>query len=254
MIYSIFFSPQGGTKRVADLLTEPCPQVTKIDLIKDKAALSNISFNKEDIAYVAVPSFSGRIPSVINALFADVRGNGAKAVLIAVYGNRAFEDTLIELKDLLTGCGFNTVAAVAANAEHSIMHQYATGRPDKEDTEELKEFALKIKEHLQQTHIDLPSVDVPGNHPYRPVGSGSIRPIVNQKCIGCNLCAKECPAKAIPIVKSKPSETTEKCIGCMHCIALCPLKARELDSHLVNALAEKMKPAFAQRKQNQLFI
>ena len=59
-----------------------------------------------------------------------MKGNQARAVLVCVYGNRAYEDTLIELKDVADKAGFVPAAAVATIAEHSIMHKFAAGRPD----------------------------------------------------------------------------------------------------------------------------
>ena len=53
-----------------------------------------------------------------------LKGNGARAVLLVVYGNREYEDTLLELSDVMEAAGFSPVAAVAAVAEHSIMHQF----------------------------------------------------------------------------------------------------------------------------------
>lgn len=61
---------------------------------------------------------------------ARMKGNGAAAVLIVVYGNRACDDTFAELQDTLEAAGFLCVAAVAAVAEHSILRQYAAGKPE----------------------------------------------------------------------------------------------------------------------------
>lgn len=74
-----------------------------------------------------------------------MRGNGVKTVLIVVYGNRAYDDTFVELQDTLISSGFSPVAAVAAIAEHSIMRQFAAGRPDTQDEKELAEFAVTIR-------------------------------------------------------------------------------------------------------------
>lgn len=42
-----------------------------------------------------------------------MQGNGVRAVLPAAYGNRAYGDTLLELKNTLTDAGFRCVAAGA---------------------------------------------------------------------------------------------------------------------------------------------
>ena len=93
---------------------------------------------------VAVPSYGGRIPSVVTDMFRKVKADGTKAILVAVFGNRMIDDTLLELQDVLEASGFVCIAGMEAVAEHSLMHQFGTGRPDQQDEKELLEFAAKI--------------------------------------------------------------------------------------------------------------
>ena len=67
----------------------------------------------------AVPSYGGRVPEIAVSRLKQMKGNGARAVLLVVYGNREYEDTLLELSDVMEAAGFSPVAAVAAVAEHS---------------------------------------------------------------------------------------------------------------------------------------
>lgn len=107
---------------------------------------STNDFSEEDLCIIGVPSFGGRVPAIALERIKALSGNNATAILITVYGNRAYEDTLIELEDTLIEKNFTCQAAIAAIAEHSIMHQFATGRPDQNDLTELASFAQKIKE------------------------------------------------------------------------------------------------------------
>ena len=128
-VYDMVFSPTGGTKRVSDLFTEAfCGQSSHIDLT-DHARDFSLSFNREDICIVSVPSYGGRVPAPAVSRLAQMKGNGARAVLLVVYGNRAYDDTFAELQDTLEASDFCCTAAVAAVAEHSIMRRYASGRP-----------------------------------------------------------------------------------------------------------------------------
>ncbi len=252
-VYNVFFSPAGGTKKAAnELVSAWNSDVVEIDLIKEKNKLQTIEFSKDNVVFISVPSFGGRIPSVIPEMFEGVSGNKARTVITAVYGNRAYEDTLTELKDVLEKADFTCIAAVACNAEHSIMHQYGAGRPDEQDVKELREFSAKIKSSIENGTYDN-SVQVPGNFPYREYGGVPMKPKAGKKCTACGICASECPVDAIPA--DNPSFTDkDKCISCMHCISVCPVQARSLNKMMVSAGAAAMKKLFVQRKGNELFL
>lgn len=128
-LYDIVFSPTGGTKKVADCLTDTLEgDVTTIDLTDSKQDFHAVSLTKEDVAVISVPSYGGRVPAVAVERLGMVHGNDARTVLVCVYGNRAYEDTLVELEDAAKQAGFQVIAAVAAIAEHSIARQFAAGR------------------------------------------------------------------------------------------------------------------------------
>lgn len=166
----IFFSPTGGTRKVCDALTRAIDngEPTVIDMAKPEWTNSVQHIVPTDcLAVIAAPSFAGRVPSTMAARMAQVRAEGGKAVIVCVYGNRAYDDTLVELQDLAEQSGFTVVAAVAAIAEHSVVRQYATGRPDSDDMAMLTDFANKIKFKLSSGKYSVPQI--PGNRPYREV-------------------------------------------------------------------------------------
>lgn len=252
-VYNVFFSPTGGTKKAADELVSAWDkEITEIDLIKEKDKIRTTEFSADDVVFVSVPSFGGRIPSVIPELFERVSGNKARTVMAAVYGNRAYEDTLIELKNVLEKADFTCIAAVACNAEHSIMHQYGAERPDAQDIKDLRGFSAKIKDSIENGTYS-GSVNVPGTFPYREYGGVPMKPKAGKNCTACGICAAECPVNAIP--SDNPSFTDKnKCISCMHCISVCPVQARSLNKLMVSAGAVAMKKLFAERKGNELFL
>ena len=96
---------------------------------------------------------------------AQINGNGAKAVLMAVYGNREIDDTLLELKEVAENAGFKTIAAISAVAEHSMVRQFAANRPDAQDQMELERFATQIA--ARNAVGVFKEVKVPGNKPYK---------------------------------------------------------------------------------------
>lgn len=252
-VIQIVFSPTGGTQRTADLLTEPWGKpARKMDLTDAGDTAGEIL--PEDLAVIAVPSFGGRVPALAAERLSKINGNGAKCVLLCVYGNRAYEDTLIEMKDLAEQSNFVVMAAVSAVAEHSIMHQYAAGRPDQKDREALQGFAEKILEKLNAGDADSSAaLQVPGSRPYKKAGGAGMVPKAGGQCNGCGLCAEKCPAQAIDRENVKTADS-KKCISCMRCVAVCPQSARKVSSVMVSAAALAMKKACAERKENELFL
>ena len=160
---------------------------------------------------------------------------------------------MIELSDVTEKSGFRVVAAIAAIAEHSIMHQYAAGRPDSKDKSELTSFSQEILKKITGDSTKADAPQVPGNRPYKKTGGVGLVPRANNDCISCGLCAKQCPAQAI---NKEDVKTTDgkKCISCMRCVVKCPQSARKVNGAMVSVAALAIKKACSARKGNELFI
>ncbi len=250
--YEIYFSPTGGTKKVADALGEKIyEEKIKIDLIKNAKKLDTLSLTEADVCLVAVPSYGGRVPVTVVEQLKTVKGNGARAILAVVYGNRHIDDTLIELYDILKENGFVCVAGVEAVAEHSLMHRFGAGRPDAQDREELEEFSVSIKALLEKGTRMEPIF--PGKRPYKVFGGVAMKPEVTGECNKCGICTTECPAQAIS--KENPMNMNkEACITCMHCVSVCPKQARQLDKRMLAESEKRLEQALSGRKENKLYL
>ncbi len=249
-LYEIYFSPAGGTEKVTDILSSvwDCEKV-KVDLCDMKEDFSKYEPDKDDMCIISVPSYGGRVPGTAVERLKLIKGNGAKTCIVCVYGNRAYEDTLIELKDRAEERGFNVISAVGAVAEHSIMRKFAAGRPDDADKKELREYAEKIREKAESGNLS--SINVPGSHTYKEYKGVPLKPEPDKKCTGCGLCREKCPVGAI---REDNSTDKDKCISCMRCVSLCPHGARDLNKVVIAAMEMKMAKAFEGRKGNELFI
>ena len=127
-IHVVHFSPTGNTRKAALLLAQALGSgVTEQDLTLPQN--EGCTFGPEDVVIVAGPVYGGRLPEIMVHRMAALQGNGALAVTLAVYGNRAYEDALAELDDSVGKQGFRHLSSAALTAQHSIVTQLASGRP-----------------------------------------------------------------------------------------------------------------------------
>ena len=249
-IYLIYFSPTGGTKKVLDIISAEFHDKENINLGIQNFEGNVIHISDEDLCLIAVPSFGGRVPSVALDRLKTLRGNNAKTILVCTYGNRDYEDTLLELKETAQELGFQVKAALSAVSEHSIMRQFGTGRPDAQDKIALQSFMQTIQD---QWHNEKTDICLSGNKPFKEYNGIPLKPKADARCNQCGICAQECPVGAILL--EDPSKTIEdQCISCMRCISVCPQAARSLNKVMLALSSKKLKKACSSRKENELFL
>ncbi|MBQ0072510.1 MAG: 4Fe-4S binding protein [Spirochaetales bacterium] len=249
--YSIHFSPAGGTKKTADLIASAFGGYESIDLASRNIDYSLFEFTEDDIVLISFPSFRGRAPETALERLSEMEGNGAKAILNCTYGNRAFEDTLVEMQDTAERLGFRVVCAIASIAEHSIIGEFASDRPDRNDEHLLTFFGKMAYGKIKSGDYSTP--DIPGNRPYKNVSYTVVPPMTEDCCTKCGKCIKRCPTGAIS--KMNPAETdASKCILCTRCIHICPVGAKHFTTENLEATKKKIGEVCAVYKAPELHI
>lgn len=244
-----YFSPTGGTKKTGEIFSEEIAQnVELFDLVGKK----EIKESDCELAVIAIPVFGGRLPAFASEKLRKINGAGKKAVTLAVYGTRAYEDALLELNDLAEECGFQVIASGAFVARHSIVPEVGAGRPDEQDAAELREFAKKVLEKIEKGSDE--AVQVPGNRPYKQWGGMTVAPISLPTCVQCGKCATVCPTDAITFEGNAVQTSTEKCMLCMACTAACPEHARILPPPVQEMMNQKLGVLKDIRRPNEIFL
>ena len=249
----IYFSASGTTQKVISIFSDAmCCTSASYDLLR-KPPQEQQTFAPNDGAVFAFPVFAGRIPHLCTKMIRKFKGEKTPAIAIVVYGNRAYDDALLELKDLLDEQGFVTVAAAAFIAQHSIFPAVAAGRPDDADREKIISFADACKKKLA-SYTGGESITVRGNNPYVKAGPVSLHPSGDKNCNQCGICVKICPVNAISA--DTPQKTdANKCITCTACIAACPQHSRGFHIPILfSAIAKKFAKNNADRKEPEIFL
>ncbi|TCO77979.1 EFR1 family ferrodoxin [Marinisporobacter balticus] len=268
-INSIYFSATDTTKKIVSEIAKKISEnmddeitTNNIDFTLPEARKEPVSFTKEDVVIIGVPVYAGRVPNVLLKYLNTIVGNGAFAIPVVVYGNRSYDDALIELKDLLELNGFKVIAGGAFIGEHSFSKILAKNRPDEKDMAIVSDFANRIYTKLT-TQDEIQSIAVKGNQPYRkhympkdragnPTDIRKVTPKTNRNCMDCKLCVKVCPMGSID--ERDVSRLNGICIKCGACIKKCPTHAKYYDD--VNYLRHKheLEIDCAQRRAPEIFI
>lgn len=244
------FSPTGGTQAIADAICTEMKNVREVDLLAPQVEQE---VGKETPLLAVVPVFGGRVPVVLPERLAALRGQGGPAVAVVVYGNRAYEDALLELTDLLESNGFRVVAAAAFIAEHSIVRSIAPGRPDGADLAVAVDFGRAVLSKLAQGEEVWTKPEVPGNAEYRQRSKMPAVPTANDECGFCGSCAVMCPVGAIPFQDPQTTDA-EKCILCMRCVSVCPHEARALPAEVLEMFTARLHQCAAEPKQPEIYL
>jgi ferredoxin len=256
-IHAIYFSPTGTTRTIAEHVISGmgAAEVAYHDLTRTN---QDCSLSLESgCAVIAVPVYAGRVPELFLKRIASLSGRGIPAVLLVLFGNRAFEDALVELRDVITAKGFNVLAAGAFIGEHSFStadRPIAQNRPDAEDIRKAGELGKAIAGKLRDAHSDAP-VAIPGNIPYKSrVPLGGISPQTNPaQCTRCDSCARVCPAFVISVADAILTEAGG-CILCSACVRACPQSARTLEHPMVAERRDMLVKNCSERREPVWFV
>ena len=266
-VWAVYFSATGTTKKtvchisrgIADAFNG---EYKEFDFTIPSNRKNALSFTQEDLVVLGVPVIAGRVPNLLLKYLDTLNGNGALAVPIVLYGNRNFDDALIELKNIMAGKGFSAIAAGAFVGEHSFSDTLAKGRPDKEDFEEMDKFIQAVIKKIPEFHNE--SFFVEGCDPIRPYytprdrnGNGidirKVKPKTNEKCVSCGLCADICPLGSISHEDYKTIEGI--CMKCCACIKRCPVGAKYFDDEGYLYHKSELEALYGEkRSENKWFI
>jgi len=260
----VYFSPTQTTKQVLEGIAQGIQSngATHVDLTLPHTNTQEFVPVNASLTLIGAPVYGGRLPADAAQRLRQVKGRGIPAVVVVVYGNRAYEDALLELKDLVTECGFVPIAGAAFIGEHSYSTDampIAPGRPDTADVEKAVAFGQQIREKMATFSPDIiPSLTVPGNVPYKQGMRSSEEappaPVTHTDlCTLCGQCAEVCPTGAIAVGETVITDA-RACILCCACTRACPTGARVMEDPRVLRTAAWLYREHSARKEPEVFL
>lgn len=250
---TVYFSATYTTQKVVEYIgNQISGEVHSFDITNDENT-DEVIIPKDELLIVGIPVYAGRIPSMAVERIRRFKSEGARAIAIAVYGNRDYDDALLELSDILAENGFLIISAGAFIAQHSIFPKVGANRPDADDFKQMDLFIEETKNIIGKDGAKLLPIHIRGNRPYKIPGSIPIYPSGNKTCKGCGICAKLCPTGAIS--PDNPKETDEsKCIKCGRCIVVCPTQSRQFRGMTYTLASMKFNSAYKVRREPEMFF
>ena len=244
-VWAAYFSATDTTKtvvtQVARRLAQQagCPLET-YDFTPPQVRKQPKTFDAGDLVVFGTPVYAGRVPNLLIKFVAAVRGQGALAVPVVCYGNRAYDDALMELRNTLEAGGFATVAGAAFSCQHAFSQTQNAGRPDISDLTIATGFADAVFHKVEAlTSLDGHTpVPVGGNDPIgpyytprdrhgNPINILKVTPKTSEACTQCGLCADECPLGSID--PTDAAKMVGPCMKCNRCVRICPVQAKYFD-------------------------
>ena len=270
-VWAVYFSGTGTTektvRRIASGLSAALSAPMEVfDFTPPAARQDDLSFGPEDLVVLGVPTYAGRVPNVLLPYLTEkVHGAATPAVPVVLFGNRNFDDSLMELRNIMTANGFVPVAAAAFVGEHSFSRTLGAGRPNAEDLTQMDDFARDAAQKLEGLAA-LPTVpvSVAGEEPIRPyytprdrhgapINILKVKPKTNMTlCGGCGLCAARCPMGSID--PADVSQVKGICIKCCACVKGCPSGAKYFDDPGYLYHQHELEEIYARPAENALFI
>ena len=270
-VWAVYFSGTGTTEktvtRIASLMAKELhADYETFSYTLPQSREQELAFSCDDLVVFGTPVYAGRVPNVLLPyLTQKVKGNGALAVPVVLFGNRNFDDGLIELRNVLEADGFHTVAGAGFVGEHSFSRTLGAGRPDAQDMALMDQFAVKAAEKVAALE-ELPQqpIAVRGEDPIRPyytprdrqgtpINILKVKPKTDSaKCTRCGICAAVCPMGSISA--DNVSIVGGVCIKCCACIKECPSGAKYFDDPGYELHRRILEERFARRADPVFFL
>lgn len=246
-VTAVFFSPTCNTEKYVTEMVQVTGEMPEVINVTSRDSEERV-FGPDELVVFGAPVHGGLIPEIAARRFSKFKGTRTPAVIVASYGNRHYDDALVQMQDILSAQGFLPQGAAAVIGRHTFG-EIQTDRPNAADLEEARDFMKRLLASERKEE----ALALPGNRPYLAKGvKGRFRPQTKKElCVGCGMCVRDCPVGAIA---EDCATISEECISCFRCIRHCPMKGKFADSDLYKQVAAMMTEKLSVPRPNEFYL
>lgn len=224
----VYFSATGNSKYVANYIAERLhDRALSILECGDRLLLRE----KEKFGIVS-PTYVLRLPSIMEEFLKKVQIEGTEdtyTFFIATYGTTSGNtgkqaEKLLASKGLFLRAKYsirmvdNWTPGFDLTVPGRVEHYLAGERP------QMDRIVRQIRQGDSGDFMETQKHPCPltVSHIAYDVTRRTAHFWVRDSCVGCGLCARQCPVKAIELKDGRPTWTLNRCVMCLGCLHRCP--------------------------------
>lgn len=236
-----YFSATGNSKHVARRLADALGE----QMLSVLDVREPVSVTAGERLILVHPNYCGGVPSVIADFLRKGRfqlAADSELILVITYGNNTGASSAIAAKYFKknTGRYFDAMYSVKMPDNWTPVFDLTNAEEvagiNRKADEEIDSMIAQIRQQARGDFVKdklgkMMELIYPGF--YKKLSKTS-HLHVEDSCIGCGLCEKNCPVGAIELKDGKPAWIKENCAMCLGCLHRCPKFAIQYDDKTRN--------------------
>ena len=225
-----YFSATGNSKYVADraaaVTGERCVSITECMRARQFA----FSPAEGEAVGIISPTYAWGLPGIVGEFLEAVQlGKPAYLWFAATYGTTSGQigrlaAELLQKKGLTPDARFSVRMPDTWTPTFDLSDKEKVRRTCLAAEPQIDELIRKVQRRAAGDFMrgKVPMLAVRLYYPHYAQMRRTSHLTVTDACIGCGLCARNCPASAIELRSGKPVWVKEQCVMCLACLHRCP--------------------------------